>query len=114
MDILKKLIDRLQLLIFGDRTPGYKIRAEGRNCFKYIEGDRQVLIVCEMLTGKIDLQVFAGSIDRWESSHSEKIADMKRREILHRLCQWMDRRGIKYVVDDSKEPEAKVMHFRKS
>jgi hypothetical protein len=100
MDFLGKVVQVLKRIIWGDPTIGYTIRLHGRDSFLYREGQHQIVIVGEMLTGDVDFAVYVSSIRRWQPPFDkEEIGAEKRELILQRLTTWMSRRKMRYRLE---------------
>jgi immunity protein 74 of polymorphic toxin system len=73
---------------------------EGRDAFRYCEGDHCALIGAELLTGPIDRVVDAGALTHWLPPHDkEEIPPDKRVEIINMLSAYFAKRGTKFEVD---------------
>ena len=89
------------------------ITQSGRDDFLYREDVHKLLIRGEMLSGDIDVVIYADSIARWLPPFEEqKIEDQKRQEILRFLCEWLEKKKIKYKVDTSHGGNVSMVQFK--
>ena len=75
------------------------LQRDGRDAYKYIEGDHQVSVQVEMLMGVPNVVIYSRTIDRWLPPHdNEVIGTEKKRIILNKICKFLEQRHISYRV----------------
>jgi hypothetical protein len=80
------------------------IRKTGRETFRHAEGARSLKIVGEMMTSGIDFVISIPEGLRWEPPfENEAVSNEDRLVIIQRFRDWLDRRRIKYVLENTKE-----------
>lgn len=71
-----------------------------RDEWKYIEGDRQLILVAERGLGDPQLLIYASSVKRWLPPHeNEEITDADRERILKKVCFFFDKSGKTYKIE---------------
>jgi len=72
----------------------------GRDEYKYIEGDRALILQVEMLSGTPQRVIYSRTIKKWLPPHDkENITDQKRKEILEKVCKYFELNKISYTVE---------------
>jgi hypothetical protein len=72
----------------------------GRDEYKYIEGDRVLILQAEMLSGTPKRVIYSRTIKKWLPPHEkEDISDQKKQEILAKVCKYFELNGISYTVE---------------
>ena len=72
----------------------------GRDEYKYIEGDRALILQIEMLSGTPRRVIYSRTIKKWLPPHEkENITDLKRKEILAKVCKYFELNKISYTVE---------------
>ena len=62
----------------------------GRDEYKYVEGDRSVIVFIEMLTGVPNKLIHSDSIDKWlPPHHDEKISEEQRQKIAKKISTFL-------------------------
>jgi hypothetical protein len=78
---------------------GRVIGKKSRDEYKYVEGERLMIINAELLGGKIERAICYDSIRRWEPPFDhEPISEEKRQEILRNFCSYLESQHISYKV----------------
>jgi hypothetical protein len=81
----------------AESADGFTVRRVSRNTIEYAEGNRKTLIEVEPGDG---LAIYRQSLERWESPRTDEPLDnLKKAEIIHRVCAAMDFLGIRYVLE---------------
>ena len=72
----------------------------GRDEYKYIEGDRSLILQVEMLSGTPQRVIYSRTIKNWVPPHDkEAITDEKKKEILKKICKYFELNNISYTVE---------------
>ena len=73
-----------------------------KDTFKFVEGERSVLINVERLAGDPSMVIYAGLLKQWSSPHEQQdITAEDKDRILNKICYFFDQRGWSYEVDNS-------------
>lgn len=71
----------------------------GRDEYKYVEGERSVVLQTDMLTGKPRRMIYSSTIKRWQPPHqNEEITEKERRRIASKIADFFAHRKISAVV----------------
>ena len=85
--LLKK---RRETVIDGSR----RLFMLGRGEFKYIDGDRSMIVFIELLSGKPERAIHVSSIKNWLPPHEDQIiSDQERQQIANAIAQAFTSRG---------------------
>jgi Zn-dependent M32 family carboxypeptidase len=72
----------------------------GRDEYKYIEGDRSLIVQAEMLSGTPQRVIYSRTIKKWLPPYDkENITDQKKKEILEKVCKYFELNKISYTVE---------------
>jgi hypothetical protein len=91
-----------------DRLTGRKLNIDdnrslvrlGRDEYKYCDGDHELILQIEMLTGKPNRLLYSSTIKQWLPPHeSEPIDSMQRREIAERISGCLETAGYTVQID---------------
>ena len=97
-DTVKKFLKRFQSITKIDGLSS--VERLGRDEYKYIEGDRALILQIEMLSGTPQRVIYSRTIKNWLPPHDkEEITDQTRKDILEKLCKYFELNRISYTVD---------------
>lgn len=65
---------------FYQSDAGFTVEVLGQTGLRYAEGERQMFIDSEVLTGPTGMMVYRSSIERWSPPHSDEPIDEKKRD----------------------------------
>ena len=72
----------------------------GRDEYKYVEGDRALILQIEMLSGIPQRVIYSRTIRNWLPPYDkEEIPDPKKKDIIEKLCKYFEQNRISYTVD---------------
>jgi Immunity protein 74 len=84
---------------------GWKIDATseliriGRDEYKYVEGEKKLVVYIEMGMGSQPFRLYCSSIDRWLPPHeNEEISDVERQRIASRIADCLSRHKMRVTV----------------
>lgn len=73
----------------------YKVKLRGRSEVEYIEGSKHVVIGAEMLSGEIDMVLYASSLLSWESPfQGENLTDEDKKRIMENVASDLKKHDI--------------------
>lgn len=61
-------------------SDGFSVEVMGRTGIQYREGDRQLFVDSEVLTGPSGMGVYRSSISKWDPPHENEVVDEAERE----------------------------------
>ena len=97
-DTIGKFFKRFQTITKIDSVSS--VERLGRDEYKYIEGDRALILQIEMLSGIPQRVIYSRTIRNWLPPYDkEEITDPKRRDIIEKLCKYFEQNRISYTVD---------------
>src|ERR1044071_10068759 len=72
----------------------------GRDEYKYRDGDHELTLQIEMLTGKPELLLYSSTIKQWLPPHeNESIDAVQRREIAEQIRRCLGKAGYTVEID---------------
>ena len=72
----------------------------GRDEYKYIEGDRALMVQIEMLSGTPKRVLYSRTIKNWMPPYDrENITEEKKKEIVGKICKYFEINKISYTVE---------------
>jgi hypothetical protein len=97
-DTVRKFFKRFQSITKIDNISS--VERLGRDEYKYIEGDRALILQIDMLSGTPQRVIYSRTIKNWLPPHDkEEITDQIRKDILEKLCKYFELNRISYTVD---------------
>ncbi len=73
----------------------------GRDEYKYVEGERSLVLQIDMAVGKSGKRIYPTTIKRWLPPYQdEKITEADRHRIANKIANFFARQGISAVIDD--------------
>jgi Immunity protein 74 len=71
----------------------------GRDEYKYVEGDRSLILFIELLTGKPELAIHSSSIDKWlPPDEDQTITEEERQQVTRKIAQYLAERGRSVMI----------------
>jgi hypothetical protein len=72
----------------------------GRDEYKYCDGDRELVLQIEMLTGKSERLLYSSTIKKWSPPHeNEPLGSTERREIAEWISRCLEKAGYTVEID---------------
>ncbi len=76
------------------------LKSVDQDTYRFIEGDRSVIISIERLSGNPSMVIYAGLVTFWQPPHEgERITDVDKKRIIGKVCACFDKRGWTYEID---------------